>query len=717
MSYSLSPNVKARFFITGTNRPLAGGLLYTYLVGTTTPAATYSDNLGTPNTNPIVLDADGECDLYLDDSVNYRMILKNSAGVTQFDEDRVSSINSAQLAALDATAALTAADRVQTGLDRVQTGLDRVQTGLDVIASESARDAALIQAGVYVDEPTGRAAVADGVAFKVQGSGDVAAYEYRRTNSSVSVLIATYPSKSYIDTKATKILQKTETWLSMLHGITWSDGYLNAGVPNGNTSYKSTDFIPVVAGDVYCTNIVFAGQSRTFYYDSAKAVVGSGVLLTSGASFTVPSGTGIAYIRLCTTNAVYNQTVSPPTYPPYIVHAASLDAAGGYYPTTASTVTLDSQSDIDAITAIAKAVPSKITAITETTLNHINAATNSVGYLNSTGALVANATYFCTDFIPVETGKTYTTNAVPVYSATYTGYYNKYGGLISLATLAATAGSVGASSPVTFTITDPNVAFIRISSAVAVTNPMMTDGTVMPSTFQAYNAKKLAFPATITRDLNVYGLDGLKWACYGDSITSIVAAATASTTVYHQQIAAKTGIIPIDYGIGGSRIARPTGITITDCMTDRIPSGDVTADIITLMGGVNDATSSLGVTPLGVMADRTTTTFYGALHVACLALLARFPSKGIGLITQPPRRGYMTTQLPYVNAMIEVAQYYSIPCLDLNRASGLYPDSVYYYTNYFYDTNPDAYGLHPNTIGHSVIARQILQFIMKLKPL
>ena len=583
--------------------------------------------------------------------------------------------------------------------------------------AEGARDAALIQAGVYETEAAGRAAVADGQAFKVQGSGDVAAYEYRRTNSGASVLIATYPSKSYIDTQATKILQKTENWLSMLHGITWSEGYLNAGVPNGNTSYKSTDFIPVVAGDVYCTNIVFAGQARTFYYDSAKAVVGSGVLLTSGTSFTVPSGTGIAYIRLCTTNAIYTQVEAPPLYPPYLVHAVSLSAAGGYFPPTASTTTIDSQSDIDAITAIAKAVPSKITAITETTLNHINAATNSVGYLNSTGALIANATFFCTDFIPVETGKTYTTNCVPVYSATYTGYYNKYNNLISVSTLAATAGSVGASSPVTFTITDPNVAFIRISSAVDVPNKMMTDGTVMPSTFQPYNAKKLAFPATITRDLDVYGLDGLKWACYGDSITSQVAGTAGGTTVYHQQIAAKTGIIPIDYGIGGSRIARPTGITITDCMTDRIPSGDVTADIITLMGGVNDATSSLGVTPLGVMADRTTTTFYGALHVACLALLARFPSKGIGLITQTPRHGYMSAQLPYVNAMIEVAQYYSIPCLDLNRSSGLYPDSVYYYTNYFYDTNPDAYGLHPNTIGHSVIARQILQFIQKLKPL
>ncbi|MEY3760068.1 MAG: hypothetical protein RIR39_1559 [Pseudomonadota bacterium] len=61
-------------------------------------------------------------------------------------------------------------------------------------AAEAARDAALIQAGVYTTEALGRAAVADGQAFKVQGSGDVAAYEYRRTNSTTSVLIATYPS-------------------------------------------------------------------------------------------------------------------------------------------------------------------------------------------------------------------------------------------------------------------------------------------------------------------------------------------------------------------------------------------------------------------------------------------------------------------------------------------------------------------------------------------
>ncbi len=40
--------------------PLSGGLLYTYLAGTTTPSPTYTDSTGaTPNANPIVLDASG----------------------------------------------------------------------------------------------------------------------------------------------------------------------------------------------------------------------------------------------------------------------------------------------------------------------------------------------------------------------------------------------------------------------------------------------------------------------------------------------------------------------------------------------------------------------------------------------------------------------------------------------------------------------------------
>jgi len=106
MSYSLSPWLKPRFFITGTNRPLAGGLMYTYKAGTTTNATTYSDDAGTPNTNPIQLDSDGQCDLFLDDAVSYRIILKNSAGVVQFDKDRIASLGSTQVQSFNSIAAL-----------------------------------------------------------------------------------------------------------------------------------------------------------------------------------------------------------------------------------------------------------------------------------------------------------------------------------------------------------------------------------------------------------------------------------------------------------------------------------------------------------------------------------------------------------------------------------------------------------------------------------
>ena len=106
MAYSLSPWLKPRFFITGTNRPLAGGLMYTYKAGTTDPATTYSNDTGTTNTNPIVLDSDGQCDLFLDDAVSYRIILKNSAGVTQFDKDRIASLGSTQVQSFNSIAAL-----------------------------------------------------------------------------------------------------------------------------------------------------------------------------------------------------------------------------------------------------------------------------------------------------------------------------------------------------------------------------------------------------------------------------------------------------------------------------------------------------------------------------------------------------------------------------------------------------------------------------------
>jgi hypothetical protein len=71
---SLSPLPLMQFNQGGA--PVAGGLLFTYASGTTTKTATYTDSTGaTPNTNPIILDSNGQCALWLVTGTLYTLVL------------------------------------------------------------------------------------------------------------------------------------------------------------------------------------------------------------------------------------------------------------------------------------------------------------------------------------------------------------------------------------------------------------------------------------------------------------------------------------------------------------------------------------------------------------------------------------------------------------------------------------------------------------------
>lgn len=84
--------------------PLAGGSLTTYVAGTNTLTNTWQDQAqSTLNTNPILLDARGECLLWLDVTIAYKLVLKNAAGVTQWTVDNVSGNDSGLRAALAAS--------------------------------------------------------------------------------------------------------------------------------------------------------------------------------------------------------------------------------------------------------------------------------------------------------------------------------------------------------------------------------------------------------------------------------------------------------------------------------------------------------------------------------------------------------------------------------------------------------------------------------------
>ena len=63
----------------------------------------------------------------------------------------------------------------------------------------------------------------------------------------------------------------------------------------------------------------------------------------------------------------------------------------------------------------------------------------------------------------------------------------------------------------------------------------------------------------------------------------------------------------------------------------------------------------------------------------------------------------------FVEIIREVAEYYSLPVLDLFATSGLQPEIKAIQENYI----PD--GLHPNDKGHELLAKQIVKYFQERK--
>lgn len=102
MAFTVAPFWYHQFFDTDGN-PLAGGLIYTYAAGTSTPQDTYSSaDTVTPiaNSNPIQLDSAGRAKIFLA-ALSYKFIVNSSTGtlITTLD-----NVQSTAIAAANATA-------------------------------------------------------------------------------------------------------------------------------------------------------------------------------------------------------------------------------------------------------------------------------------------------------------------------------------------------------------------------------------------------------------------------------------------------------------------------------------------------------------------------------------------------------------------------------------------------------------------------------------
>ena len=142
-----------------------------------------------------------------------------------------------------------------------------------------------------------------------------------------------------------------------------------------------------------------------------------------------------------------------------------------------------------------------------------------------------------------------------------------------------------------------------------------------------------------------------------------------------------------NYGISGARIARQkvmAGLPSDRDYCMRVAEMDENADAVVVFGGTNDF--GHGQAEIGTPDDRTPETFYGACHYMMNALLDRFCGKPILILTPLHRtdednpRGsgsYKPNDVAplreYRRILMEVAEFYALPVLDLYAVSGIQP--------------------------------------------
>ena len=106
----LMPTIKQQYNDVNGN-PLTGGLLYSYIAGTTIPTDTYTEKSGvTANTNPIVLDTRGEASVWISSAFSYKFKLAFSDGTEIWTVDDVNVTSSGGGSSTDELVKVNAGD-------------------------------------------------------------------------------------------------------------------------------------------------------------------------------------------------------------------------------------------------------------------------------------------------------------------------------------------------------------------------------------------------------------------------------------------------------------------------------------------------------------------------------------------------------------------------------------------------------------------------------
>lgn len=190
------------------------------------------------------------------------------------------------------------------------------------------------------------------------------------------------------------------------------------------------------------------------------------------------------------------------------------------------------------------------------------------------------------------------------------------------------------------------------------------------------------------------GRQGKKYYLFGDSITYWDSLAswyddTVYMVAYPSYIRDVLLADIVNCGVAGNTSAN---------ITARLKNTDLTdAYAVTYMSGANDLNQNI---PIGTIGEFDTATYIGNIEAAIKYVAETYPHVKLYLLS--PLYTSLGDIKPYAEAMESVADHYSVPILRWDQVSQINQFNCNYYL---------VDGVHPNNLGHAVMADSLIPFL------
>lgn len=190
--------------------------------------------------------------------------------------------------------------------------------------------------------------------------------------------------------------------------------------------------------------------------------------------------------------------------------------------------------------------------------------------------------------------------------------------------------------------------------------------------------------------------DGIVVNVIGDSMTDGWMEPGTANPKWTDQLASNLDITVNRYSKGGTGYCN--GPVDVPFETRMLGMTEQTIDMLLVFGGFNDYNGNNMATSLGSMSDTPALghNFYASMRHFIEAAINKYPTAIIAIIT-PMRSSYYTAKSStgikledIVNAEIEIARYYGIPCLDFYHEAGVLTSQFQPNSRWTND------GIHPN---------------------